>query len=136
LLEAGATKEQVRALARRLAVPSASKPATPCLASRIPYGTRVNPETLALVDRAERAVRRLGYAELRVRHYGSLARLELPDRDLERALEPAEREAICGAIRSAGYAEGQIDERPFRSGRLNERSHHPVTAAKGAIPPS
>jgi pyridinium-3,5-biscarboxylic acid mononucleotide sulfurtransferase len=125
LLEAGATKEQVRALARRLRVPSASKPATPCLASRIPYGTRVDPETLALIDRAERAVRRLGYTELRVRHYGSLARLELRDRDLERALEPAEREEIRGAIRSAGYAEGVIDERPFRSGRLNERPSRP-----------
>ena len=125
LLEVGATKEQVRTLAWRLAVPSASKPATPCLASRIPYGTSVDPETLALIDRAERAVRRLGYAELRVRHYGSIGRLELPERDLERALEPAERDAICTAIRSAGYSEGVIDERPFRSGRLNERPRHP-----------
>jgi uncharacterized protein len=120
LLEAGATKAQVRELARRLSVPSAEKPASPCLASRIPYGTSVDPRKLAQVDRAEQAVRRLGYAELRVRHYGNLGKLELPASDLERALEPEARTAIHDAIRSAGYARAEIDPEPFRSGRLNE----------------
>jgi pyridinium-3,5-biscarboxylic acid mononucleotide sulfurtransferase len=120
LLETGVTKAQVRELARRLSLPSAEKPATPCLASRIPYGTPVAPATLARIDRAERAVRELGYGELRVRHHGDLARLELPARDLSRALEPASRAAIRAAISSAGYARVEVDRRPFRSGRLNE----------------
>jgi uncharacterized protein len=119
LLEAGATKSQVRSLAHRLAVPSAEKAASPCLASRIPYGTRVDPATLAQIDRAERAVRRLGYGQLRVRHHGDLGRLELPEDDLEHALEPRVNALICDAIRSAGYARAAIDAEPFRSGRLN-----------------
>jgi uncharacterized protein len=120
LLEAGVTKAQVRELARRLSVPSAEKPASPCLASRIPYLTPVDPETLAQVDRAEQAVKRLGYAELRVRHYGNLGKLELPAGDLDRALRAEARTAIQDAIRSAGYASAEIDPEPFRSGRLNE----------------
>jgi uncharacterized protein len=120
LLESGVTKQQVRILARQLAVPSAEKAASPCLASRIPYGTPVDPRTLAQIDRAERAVRMLGYGELRVRHHGDLGKLELPEGDLERALDPARRATICAAIRSAGYARAAIDTVPFRSGRLNE----------------
>jgi pyridinium-3,5-biscarboxylic acid mononucleotide sulfurtransferase len=120
LLEASVTKAQVRELARRLSVPSAEKPASPCLASRIPYGTPVDPETLAQIDRAEQGVKKLGYSELRVRHYGDLGKLELPAGDLERALQPKARAAIREAIRAAGYARAAIDREPFRSGRLNE----------------
>ena len=82
LLDAGAGKADVRALARQLGVPSAEKPATPCLASRIPYGTAVDPETLARIDRAEQAVRALGFPVLRVRHHGILGRLEIAAEDL------------------------------------------------------
>ena len=117
LLEAGATKADVRALAGQLGVPSANKPATPCLASRIPYGTAVEPETLTRIDRAERAVRALGFPVLRVRHHGILGRLEVAAEDLGRAVE---REAeVVAAIRAAGYAHAVIDREPFRSGRLN-----------------
>jgi uncharacterized protein len=107
----------VRALAARLGVPSARKPASPCLASRIPFGTPVRRETLAQIDRAERAVRELGYRELRVRHHGLLGRVELADDDLAR-LGPAERDAIVAAVCSAGYAHAAIDPRPFASGSL------------------
>jgi pyridinium-3,5-biscarboxylic acid mononucleotide sulfurtransferase len=117
LLEAGATKEHVRALARDLELPSAEKPATPCLASRIPYGTAVDPEALARIDRAERAVRALGFPILRVRHHGILGRLEVDAPDLPRAL--ADEPRIVAAIRAAGYAHAVIDREPFRSGRLN-----------------
>jgi pyridinium-3,5-biscarboxylic acid mononucleotide sulfurtransferase len=117
LLEAGVGKAQVRELARRLALPSAEKPASPCLASRIPYGTAVSPATLARIDRAERNVRALGFPVLRVRHHGDLGRLEVAAADLERALEA--RAEIEGAIRAAGYARATIDPEPFRSGRLN-----------------
>jgi pyridinium-3,5-biscarboxylic acid mononucleotide sulfurtransferase len=117
LLEAGVGKAQVRELARRLALPSAEKPASPCLASRIPYGTAVSPATLARIDRAERNVRALGFPVLRVRHHGELGRLEVAADDLERALEA--RADIEEAIRAAGYARASIDPEPFRSGRLS-----------------
>jgi pyridinium-3,5-biscarboxylic acid mononucleotide sulfurtransferase len=117
LLEAGVGKDEVRALARELGVPSARKPASPCLASRLPYGTPVEPETLALVDRAELAVKRLGYRVLRVRHYGERAQVQIAGEELARAL--AGREAIVAAVRAAGYARVELDEEPFRSGSLN-----------------
>jgi uncharacterized protein len=130
LLEAGVTKEQVRALARELALPSAEKPASPCLASRIPYGTAVARDALARIDRAERNVRALGFPVLRVRHYRELGKLELPAADLPRADEM--RAAIEAAIRAAGYARAAIDPEPFRSGRLNAVLRNPG----GTVPPS
>jgi len=120
LLEAGVGKAQVRALAERLRLPSAHKLASPCLASRVPYGTPVDPSTLDRIDRAERAARALGYRELRVRHHGDLGRLEVGAPELERALEPGESTALEAAIRSAGYERAEIDREPFRSGRLND----------------
>jgi pyridinium-3,5-biscarboxylic acid mononucleotide sulfurtransferase len=119
LLEGRVTKAQVRELARGLGVPSAEKVASPCLASRIPYGTPVEPEVMRQIDAAEQAVRALGYRVLRVRHHGDLGKLELAADELERALAPARREAIAQAIRSAGYARSAIDLEPFRSGSLN-----------------
>jgi len=119
LLEAGVTKAQVRALAVELGVPSADKPASPCLASRLPYGTAVDPETLAQVDRAEQALKQLGYRVLRVRHFGALGRVQLAADELPRALTPEGGDAIAAAVRSAGYAEVEIDAEPFRSGSLN-----------------
>jgi uncharacterized protein len=117
LLEHGVTKEQVRALARHLALPSADKPATPCLASRIPYGTAVDPATLAQIDRAERAVRDLGFPVLRVRHHGILGRVEIAQEDLDHALQ--REPEIARAVKQAGYAHAVVDREPFRSGRLN-----------------
>jgi uncharacterized protein len=120
LLEAGAGKQAVRALAGRLGVPSADKPASPCLASRIPYGTPVDPATLAQIDRAERAVRALGFGVLRVRHHGELGRLELDAGELrELDDDPRRRAAALRAIRAAGYRRAAIDTAPFRSGSLN-----------------
>jgi pyridinium-3,5-biscarboxylic acid mononucleotide sulfurtransferase len=118
LLEAGAGKAAVRALARELGLPSAEKPATPCLASRIPYGTAVDPATLQLIDRAERAVRALGFAIVRVRHHGILGRVEIAAEDLHRAL--AREPELVGAVRAAGYRHAVLDREPFRSGRLND----------------
>jgi pyridinium-3,5-biscarboxylic acid mononucleotide sulfurtransferase len=120
------TKEQVRELARRLNLPSAEKPATPCLASRIPYGTAVDPETLQLIDRAERAVKALGFPVLRVRHHGIMGRLEVDHADLERALE--NEATITQAIKRAGYRHAVIDREPFRSGRLNAALVRPAAS--------
>lgn len=117
LLEAGVGKDEVRAIARELGVPSAEKPASPCLASRLPYGTPVTPRALARVDRAERAVRALGFPVLRVRHLGPLGRVELAAADLPRAL--ADPAPVIAAVRGAGYRRAEISEQPFRSGSLN-----------------
>ncbi|HTG48707.1 MAG TPA: ATP-dependent sacrificial sulfur transferase LarE [Actinomycetota bacterium] len=119
LVEAGIGKDDVRAIARALAIPSADKPASPCLASRIPYGTAVEPELLARIDAAERAVRALGYHELRVRHFGTTGRVELAADDLARASTPSRRAEIERAVRGAGYGDAEIDPEPFRSGSLN-----------------
>jgi pyridinium-3,5-biscarboxylic acid mononucleotide sulfurtransferase len=118
LLEAGISKQRVRELAQELGVPSAHKPASPCLASRIPYGTPVEHGTLERIDAAERAVKALGFRELRVRHHGDLGRLEVGADELPRA--ERQRRAIENAIRSAGYDRAEIDPKPFRSGSLNE----------------
>jgi uncharacterized protein len=119
LLEAGVGKDEVRELARTLRIPSAEKPASPCLASRLPYGTPVDPETLALIDRAELAVKRLGYGVLRVRHYGTLGRVQIGAAELPRALTPAGRAEVVAAVRAAGYEQVEVDQEPFRSGSLN-----------------
>ena len=117
LLEAGVGKEEVRALARELGVPSAEKPASPCLASRLPYGTKVTPSVLAQVDRAEQALKALGFRVLRVRHFGELGRIELAADELGRAL--ADPDPVVAAVRAAGYRRAEINEEPFRSGSLN-----------------
>jgi pyridinium-3,5-biscarboxylic acid mononucleotide sulfurtransferase len=126
LLELGVTKAQVRALAHHLRLPSASKPASPCLASRIPYGTAVDPDTLAQIDRAERAVKALGFPVLRVRHHGPLGRVEIAEDDLLRAL--AVEPEIADAVRRAGYADAAVDREPFRSGRLNAVPARPAAS--------
>ncbi|MEJ2885234.1 ATP-dependent sacrificial sulfur transferase LarE [Actinomycetospora aeridis] len=118
LVEAGVGKEAVRAIARLLGVPSAEKPASPCLASRLPYGTEVSVDVLALVDRAESALKALGHRLLRVRHLGPAARVELGDDELA-ALDDDGRARIRAAVRGAGYDEVVVDDRPLRSGSLN-----------------
>ena len=118
LLEAGIGKDMVRAIALRLNVPSASKPASPCLASRVPHGTPVDPVLLSQIDRAELAVKALGYIDLRVRHYSELAKLEFSADDLPRALDTLERKRISTAVKEIGYRHVSIDLEPFRSGNL------------------
>ena len=117
LLEAGVGKQEVRALARALGIPSAEKPASPCLASRLPYGTEVTPEALARIDRAEQGVRALGFREFRVRHHGLLGRVEVAADELDRAL--ADAGPVMEAVLLAGYERAEISRRPFRSGSLN-----------------
>jgi uncharacterized protein len=119
LLEAGVGKAEVRELAAALGVPSADKPASPCLASRLPYGTPVEPETLRQVDRAEQGLKALGYRVLRVRHYGELGRVQLAADELPRALAPEGRTAVAAAVLAAGYRRVEIDDEPFWSGSLN-----------------
>lgn len=118
LIEVGATKEDVRSLALLYGLPNHAKPAAPCLSSRVPYGTPITRELLEQIDKAERALRSLGFQTLRVRHHGDVARVELPREEFERALELSER--IDEALREAGYRYVALDLRGFRSGALNE----------------
>jgi uncharacterized protein len=119
LLELGMGKAEVRDLARSLRIPSADKPASPCLASRIPYGTTVEPSVLARIDRAELALRELGYRVLRVRHFGETARVELGIDELDRIRDANARAVLERAIIAAGYTTVEIGAEPFRSGTLN-----------------
>lgn len=121
LVEAGLSKAHVRLLSRRLGLRTWDKPAAACLASRLPYGTPVTLGTLDTVARAESALRALGFRQLRVRHYGELARIELDEADLPAAL--ARRHDVVAAVRGAGYRYVTLDLEGFRSGNLNHSLH-------------
>jgi uncharacterized protein len=121
LAEAGLTKEDVRALSRELGLPTADLPASPCLSSRLPYGTPVTAGALARVDRAEAALRALGFRELRVRHLGEGARVEIAREELPRlSAETGLREQVVAAVAAAGYSTVEIDPEGYRRGRLND----------------
>jgi uncharacterized protein len=117
LVEAGFTKRDVRAHSRALGLRTWDKPAAACLASRLPYGTPVTVTVLESVERAESVLRRLGFSELRVRHYGDLARLEVPVDVLPRVLE--RRAEVVDGVRAAGYRYVTLDLEGLRSGNLN-----------------
>ena len=117
LVDAGFTKEHVRSASRHLELRTWDKPAAACLASRVPYGTPVTVGVLAEVAAAESALRRLGFRQLRVRHYGQLARVELSVDDLEVAIR--RRREVVDAVRGAGYRYVTLDLEGFRSGNLN-----------------
>jgi len=119
LLEAGLDKAQVRALAEALGLPNADKPAAACLASRIAYGTRVTAENLSRVERAEDALHVMGFRGFRVRDHETVARLELAEADLARAVEGDTRRRIVDALREVGYAYVSLDLAGFRSGSGN-----------------
>lgn len=117
LVRAGFTKADVREASRRLGLRTWDKPAMACLASRVPYGTPVSVGLLGQLDRAESALRRLGFRQLRVRHYDDTARIEVPVDDLPAVL--AQREAVVRAVRGQGYRYVTLDLEGFRSGNLN-----------------
>ena len=118
LHDLGFSKQDVRHIAKILGLPNWDKPAAACLASRVPYGTSVTPRLLSQIERAESALFDLGFRELRVRHHGDVARLEVPEADLSRALQ--QREAIITALRATGYAYITLDLAGLRSGSMNE----------------
>lgn len=117
LQEVGLTKAEIRTLAREHGLPNWNKPAAACLSSRLPYNTPVTVEALAQIERSEAFLHRLGFEQVRVRHHGAVARIELDADDLPAAL--TQREAIVAALREAGYAFVTLDLAGFRSGSLN-----------------
>jgi uncharacterized protein len=118
LVDAGYTKGDVRAQSGRLGLRTSDKPAAACLASRLPYGTPVTVGRLEAVAQAEEALKALGFTQLRVRHYGELARVELDDDQLAAAV--SRRAEVVEAVRAAGYRSVTLDLEGFRSGNLNQ----------------
>lgn len=118
LCEAGLNKDEIRRLARHLGLKNWAKPAMACLSSRVEYGTPITVQILTQVDQAERALRRLGFDDLRVRHHDKLARIEIDSQMIDRAL--ASREEIIEAVKSAGYVYVTLDLQGLRHGSMNE----------------
>ena len=116
LADAGLDKAAVREIARAFDLPCADKPAAPCLASRIPHFQSVDPEKLGQIERAEAALRRLGFGDLRVRHHGEVARLELTGDDLVRAVTDPLRSAVHAAVTEAGFRFVALDLAGVQSG--------------------
>jgi pyridinium-3,5-biscarboxylic acid mononucleotide sulfurtransferase len=127
LLESGMNKEAVRALARRLGLANSERPAMACLASRFPYGTEITAETLAQVEAAEACLSGLGVRQVRVRHHGSLARIEVPTDELAWFVDPAVRCTVASEFKRLGYTYVTLDLEGFRSGSMNEV----LTSGKG-----
>jgi|SRR6266700_2227992 len=117
LLEAGLGKGDIRAAARGLGLPNWDKPSFACLSSRIPHGTPVTPEALRRIGAAESALKRLGFRQVRVRHHGDVARIEVEPGDMERLL--ARRDAVVAGVRAAGYAFVALDLEGYTTGSLN-----------------
>jgi len=116
LATAGLTKAEVRAVARHYGLSVADKPATPCLASRIPHGQAVTPEKLDQIDRAEEVLARLGFSDFRVRHHGDIARVEVLPEELVKAVSEPQRTMLVDEIRAAGFRHVTIDLAGIQSG--------------------
>jgi len=118
--DVGLTKDEIRELSRRAGLPIWDEPASACLASRIPYHHEVTDEKLKTIERAEQALRRLGFRVCRVRHHDELARVEIGRDELARALDPEMSAAIVRALKAIGYRDVTLDQRGYRTGSLNE----------------
>ena len=132
LAEAGLTKLEVRALSKAAGYPLWDRPAAPCLSSRVEYGRTVTREVLEQVEKGEEAMRQLGFRELRVRHHGELARVEIARNELPRALTMEMMDAITAALKQAGFQYVTLDTTGFRSGSLNAILPVEVLAQRGA----
>jgi uncharacterized protein len=120
LIDAGLGKAEIRELSRAFDLPTWDKPAMACLSSRFPYGTPITAEKLRQVDRAEAAVRALGFRSFRVRHHGEIARLEIAREEMARLWEDGRADAIAERLAELGFIHVTLDLRGFRSGSLNE----------------
>ena len=120
LIEAGMSKNEVRELSRRVGLPTWDKPASPCLSSRIAYGTTVTIERLSKVDRGEEILREFGFREFRVRHHDTLVRLEISPAELDRVLRKEVLDQLAARFRELGFKYVTLDLEGFRSGSMNE----------------
>ena len=120
LLDAHLTKTEIRLLSRRAGLPTWDRPASACLASRLPYGTEVTAERLGLVERGEAELRALGFRQFRVRLHDKLARVEISPDEMPRALSPEMAAAIADRLKAAGFAYVALDLEGYRQGSLNQ----------------
>jgi uncharacterized protein len=120
LAEAGITKDELRLMARDLNLPNWDKPALACLSSRIPYGSEVTAEKLDQIARAERFVRSLGFTQLRVRHHGEIARIEILKEEIPRLLGDGLFSRVADKLKSIGFSYVTVDLNGYRSGSMNE----------------
>jgi pyridinium-3,5-biscarboxylic acid mononucleotide sulfurtransferase len=119
LQEAGLTKADIRLLSETLGLPTARKPAMACLASRLPYGTPVTAAVLRQIETAEQSLQDAGFATVRVRHHGTVARIEIAPDDFPRLIDPATRLRITAAVKAAGFTFVSLDLDGYRTGSLN-----------------
>lgn len=137
LVEAALTKAEIRSASRVLDLATWDRPASPCLSSRFPYGTRITPERLSRVAEAEAMLRARGFRDLRVRFHDQVARLEVPVADMPRLLEPGLRQEIVRSLRALGFTWVALDLQGFRSGSLNEAlADSENTKGPGVEPPA
>ena len=120
LLECGLTKADIRELARQAGLPAWNEPASACLSSRVPYGEVVTIGKLSMVDKAEMALKELGFRQVRVRHHGDVARIEVAEDEMERALHPEMARRMSTALKSLGFKYVALDLEGYRTGSLNE----------------
>ena len=119
LQEVGLTKAEIRELSKQLGLPTWDKPSSACLASRIPYGTRITPEALKRIDEAEKLLKSLGFRQVRVRHHELIARIEVEPEELPRLLSPNIRKLIADRLRGLGYLYVTVDIEGYRTGSMN-----------------
>jgi uncharacterized protein len=119
LLDAELSKAEIRELSRRSGLATWDRPASACLSSRVPYGTRVTPENLSRIERAENVLRQFGFRQVRVRSHGELARIEIAPDELPRALQLEMAEVLSQRIRETGFAYVTLDLEGYRQGSLN-----------------
>jgi uncharacterized protein len=120
LLESGLTKEEIRALSKKLKLPTWNKPALACLSSRIPYGEKITFEKLKRIEKAESFLKNLGFNQLRVRDHNNIARIELEPEELQRSLDESLRKKIYDRLRNLGYSYITLDLLGYRTGSMNE----------------
>jgi uncharacterized protein len=137
LVDAGLGKQDIRELSRAAGLPTADLPASACLSSRLVYGLEVTPERLAQVEKGEAALHALGFRQVRLRHHGFLARVEVAPDEMPRALDPAMAEAIAKAIKPLGFRWVSLDLEGYRTGSLNAAlSDTERASAEASGPPS
>lgn len=119
LQEAGLTKNEIRSLSKQLGLPTWDKPSHACLASRFPYGTSITRDALTRIDEAESFLRSLGFRQLRVRHYGDTARIEVEPADLPRIASEETRAQVVGRLKELGYVYVTVDMEGYRMGSMN-----------------
>jgi uncharacterized protein len=127
MVQAGLSKREIRQLSQVLGLRTWDKPQLACLSSRFPYGTRITPERLRQVDAFEDGLRALGFKQLRVRYHESIARLEIDEADLARAVEPNIRRELVALGKRLGFVYVTLDLAGFRSGSLNQELLVPLT---------